>query len=104
VKPLFFEFPEDKNCFEDSVLNEQFLFGKDLMVAPLLESGQNSKFALFPGNDQWNYFYNGLPMKISTKQSEFIKITCEEDDFVPVFIREGAIVHQNSKMDNVLRT
>lgn len=39
LKPLFFEFPDDPECFKDKVMNEQFMVGQELLVTPILEQG-----------------------------------------------------------------
>lgn len=37
IKPLFFEFPTDKNTYD---LSKQFLVGNGFMVSPVLDQGK----------------------------------------------------------------
>jgi len=34
MRPLFFDFPEDKGCIS---IDDEFLFGPDILVAPVLQ-------------------------------------------------------------------
>jgi alpha-D-xyloside xylohydrolase len=46
VRPLFFEFPHDKTSW---LVEDQYLLGKDLLVAPLLEESMSRDVYLPPG-------------------------------------------------------
>ena len=39
------EFPEDKNCLE---LEDQYIFGDDILVAPLFEENQTEREVYLP--------------------------------------------------------
>ena len=47
-RPLFFEFSDDPIVYEEKVMNEQFLLGRDIMVIPILHEGEISTKAYFP--------------------------------------------------------
>jgi alpha-D-xyloside xylohydrolase len=51
LRPLFFEFPEDLGSW---LVEDQYLLGADLLVAPLLESGRDRAVYLPPG--RWRRF------------------------------------------------
>ena len=56
-RPLTFEFYLDEECYEASVIETQFLVGRALMVAPVLEEGQTEVQVYFPGEtDSWFEF------------------------------------------------
>ena len=38
MRPLFFDFPDDDDC---NAMDDQFMFGPDLLVAPVLHSGRD---------------------------------------------------------------
>lgn len=55
VKPLFAQFPQDKNTFK---IDTQFMIGNALMVSPALSYGTKVLDAYFPAG-YWYDFYNG---------------------------------------------
>ena len=46
VRPLFFEFPEDAGSW---LIDDQYMFGSDLLVAPMITAGETRKAYLPPG-------------------------------------------------------
>ena len=50
MRPLFFDFPEDKICWE---IEDEFLFGPDILVAPILEYGARSRRVYLPKGVDW---------------------------------------------------
>lgn len=45
VRSMFVEFPEDRNCLE---LEDQYMFGDDILVAPLFEDNQTERAVYLP--------------------------------------------------------
>jgi alpha-D-xyloside xylohydrolase len=50
MRPLFFDFPEDEGCFE---VEDQFMFGPELLVAPVLYEGARSRDVYLPAGESW---------------------------------------------------
>ena len=50
MRPLFVDFPSDTICYE---VEDEYLFGPDLLVAPVLEADARSRKVYFPVNDIW---------------------------------------------------
>jgi len=50
MRPLFFDFPEDEGC---SGIDDEFMFGPDLLVAPVLHEGATSRKVYLPGGAVW---------------------------------------------------
>ena len=48
MRAMFYEFPEDPVCWE---LSDQYMFGPDYLVAPVLESGARSREVYLPAGD-----------------------------------------------------
>lgn len=46
VKPLFFDFPEDDNCFNDT--EHTYFLGEAIKVSPVLKSGKDAYDVYFP--------------------------------------------------------
>lgn len=61
MRPLFYDFPEDQLCWE---VADQYMFGPDVLVAPVLYEGVRSRKVYLPAGSEWrdtNYgqTYNG---------------------------------------------
>ena len=50
IRPMFYEFPNDEKAWN---LPYQYMFGSDLLVAPVLESGARSVEAYLPEGESW---------------------------------------------------
>jgi len=51
MRPLFYDFPEDAAAWE---IEDQFMFGPDLLVAPVLHEGAHSRRVYLPTGDTWH--------------------------------------------------
>lgn len=51
IRPMFYDFPEDKNCW---TLDGQYMFGGSLLVAPVMEAGQRAKTVYLPAGTWYN--------------------------------------------------
>ncbi|PMC58964.1 family 31 glucosidase [Dolosicoccus paucivorans] len=56
MRPLFFEYPEDSKAWET---DNMYLFGSDLLVAPVLFEGLKSQRIYLPKGEKWIYAYDG---------------------------------------------
>jgi alpha-D-xyloside xylohydrolase len=50
MRPLFFEFPDDIDCWQ---IEDQFMFGSDLLVAPVVQEGARSRNVYLPTSTNW---------------------------------------------------
>ena len=50
MRPLFFDFAKDKNCYD---IEDQFIFGPDILVAPILHKGAKSRDVYLPKGASW---------------------------------------------------
>jgi len=81
MRPMFFDFPEDKVCWETE---DQYMFGPDLIVAPVMEIGMRSRKVYLPAGLKWTDAKSGKVYEGGQ--------TVEVDapvDVIPVFVREG---------------
>jgi alpha-D-xyloside xylohydrolase len=60
MRPLFFDFAGDKNCAE---VDDQFLFGPDLLVAPVLQSKVSKRKVYLPAGATWTDAWTGKKFK-----------------------------------------
>jgi alpha-D-xyloside xylohydrolase len=50
MRPLFFDFPADPACCD---VEDQFMFGPDILVAPVLAQGATSRPVYLPAGGEW---------------------------------------------------
>ncbi len=82
MRPLFFEFPGDPQTFE---MEDEWLVGREILVAPILNPGGARKVYLPAGT--WYDFSSGRPIEGPITLS----IKAELDE-IPVYVREGSIL------------
>src|SRR5690606_34330722 len=56
MRPLFYEFPRDASAWE---IEDQYMFGPNLLVAPVLEEGARSRTVYLPVGETWVDPYTG---------------------------------------------
>jgi len=56
MRPLFYDFPEDEACWQ---IEDQFMFGPDLLVAPVLYEGARSRQVYLPAGTHWRDAWTG---------------------------------------------
>ncbi len=83
LRPLFLEFPEDKHV---TGIDDEFLFGADLLVAPVLHEGVNERDVYLPAGD-WFDYWTGHPFAGS--QTVHLPVTL---DSIPMFVRSGGFI------------
>ena len=82
MRPLFFEFPGDEAAW---AVEDQFLLGPDLLVAPVAEAGARSRPVYLPRGTQWIDAASGESVEggVVTEVSAPL-------ERIPVFVRAGA--------------
>ena len=90
MKPLFYDFPEDPLAWE---AEDVYLFGHDLLVAPVLDAGIRRREVYLPVGAQWTEMATG---KIySGGQRLEVSAPLEE---IPLFLKNGAHVFSSSEI------
>jgi len=97
IKPLFFEFPDDQKLLRLQNINgvryveEQFMVGKSMMVAPVLYPAMDVVDVYFPENACW---YNLLTYELVNDLGEnrIKSIFAPMSAMIPVFIRGGWVI------------
>ncbi len=83
LRPLFLEFPEDESV---AATDDQFLFGADLLVAPVLWEGATTRSVYLPKGD-WYDYWTGRHFAGGAKVELPVTI-----DSLPLFVRGGAFI------------
>lgn len=84
IRPTFFNFPDDLNCFKDS---DDFMLGNDLLVAPVVEKGATQRQIYMPklkAGEYWFDFYNR--QKFIPGQTHCVDAPLSH---LPLFVRSG---------------
>nr|XP_045599911.1 maltase-glucoamylase, intestinal-like [Procambarus clarkii] len=85
VRALFFEFPDIPDTWE---VDDQFLWGSWLMVAPVVEPGQTSRGVYFPPG-VWYDYYTGVALNVT----EGRRVTrAAPRPHIPVYLRGGGVL------------
>jgi alpha-D-xyloside xylohydrolase len=80
MRPMLVEFAEDRTCW---TLDQQYMFGSDLLVAPVFNAHGKVEFYLPAGN--WTNYFTGEKItggRWVTEQHGF--------DSLPLYVREGS--------------
>ncbi|WP_116245732.1 TIM-barrel domain-containing protein [Nocardiopsis sp. FIRDI 009] len=84
MRPLFVDFPDDTRAWE---VDDQFLFGPDVLVAPVAEYGARSREVYLPEGAAWTDPWTGAVHR----GGGVVELDAPLDR-VPVLLREGADV------------
>ncbi|TDD72624.1 glycoside hydrolase family 31 protein [Jiangella aurantiaca] len=82
MRPLFIDFPGDRRAWE---VADQFLFGPDILVAPVTAPGQRSRDVYLPAGVRWVEVSTGAVLEGGSTVSADAPL-----DRIPVYTREGA--------------
>lgn len=66
-RPLFLHYPQDAALF---AVQDQYLYGADLMVAPVIEEGQQARDVILPGETPWRHCWTGQDYQPGTHTLE----------------------------------
>jgi alpha-D-xyloside xylohydrolase len=82
IRPLFYDFPDDTAAW---AIDDQYMFGPDLLVAPVLYEKQRSRKVYLPGGAEWKNAFTGE--SFDGGQS----VECDAPlDRIPLFVRDNA--------------
>ncbi len=82
MRPLFFDFNED-SCAWDT--EDEYMFGKDILVAPVMEDGARERSVYLPDGAEWTDAYTGEKYKGGQRVTVPAPI-----DIIPVFFKNDA--------------
>ena len=81
MRPMFFDFPEDKTCWETE---DQYMFGPDVLVAPVMEMGERTRSVYLPAGLSWTEAKTGRVYAGGSRVTVDAPLSV-----IPVFVREG---------------
>ena len=83
TRPLFFDFPEDSVTYR---LGNQYMFGSNLMIAPVIERGLQEINVYMP-KDKWYYFWDDTVVEGGDWQ-----VFQTEIETIPIFVKAGSFL------------
>jgi alpha-glucosidase len=84
MRPLWFEYPEDVRTY---LIEDQYLVGRDLLVAPVVREGEVKRRVYFPRGDAWVDWWTGKRYEGGKEEEIDAPV-----DRLPLFARAGAAI------------
>ena len=84
IRPLLFNYQNDKNTYE---INDEFIFGNSILVAPVVEQGARQRLVYLPQGDNWIDYWTGE----EHKGGKYI-IKEAPLDICPIYIKSLSII------------
>ncbi len=91
MRPLMLEFPKDERTYG---MEEEFLFGPSLLVAPVLREAATEHQVYLPAGDWFDYWTG---KRYEGGRGHTIPVTMET---LPLFVREGAFLFRQPVVQN----
>ena len=83
MRPMFYDYPDDEQCYQ---LGEQYMFGDDIIFAPIVNQGETGKNVYLPEGN-WVFARS----REHYEGGRTYNMTAELDEII-VFVKEGAKV------------
>ena len=84
IRPLFYEFPADTTCFN---IENEYMFGDEILVAPVIESQQKTKQVYLPSGANWYDFWTNEKYQGGRWISVGVNL-----ETIPIFIKAGSFI------------
>lgn len=81
MRPMFFEYPDDEVCY---TLDDQYMFGEDILFAPIVKQGQTQREVYLP-EGEWVNVNDGKVYKGPAS----VYASAEIDEFI-AFVKKGS--------------
>jgi alpha-glucosidase len=84
MRPLWFEYPDDARTY---LIEDEYLVGRDLLVAPIVTEGVTKRHVYFPAGDNWVDWWTGKTYEGGKDADVAAPL-----DRLPLFARVGAMI------------
>lgn len=82
MRPIFYDFPSDNKCWN---IDDQYMFGPELLVAPVIEDETYERTVYLPHGSEWTNAWTGE----KHAGGQFIVVRAKLDT-IPLFLKDGA--------------
>lgn len=82
MRTLFYEYPDDSNTWD---IEDEYMFGDEILVAPVLNAGQTSRKVYLPAGHNWIEYVSGNLYK----GGSWIEVDTPLEE-IPIFMGEGS--------------
>ena len=83
MRGMFHEFPGEENCWD---LDDQYMYGPDLLIAPVMKAGATSREVFLPSGAAWTNMHSGAV----TDGGRWLHVEAPLT-VIPVFLRNDAL-------------
>lgn len=99
MRPLFYQYPRDKESYASEWENTEYFIGPDILVAPILEPGKFQRKVYLPQGiihlfkllddilGEWFDFFTSKKYD----GNQVVEISAKLDE-LPVFVRSGSVI------------
>ena len=84
ARPLFMEFPQDEQTY---AIEDEYMVGDDLLVAPVVEEGEVKRSVYLPGGTQWFDYWTGKSFEGGKSYDVDAPL-----DVMPLFVKAGSLI------------
>jgi len=81
MRPIFYDFPKDAEAWE---VEDEYMFGPDLLVAPVMVEGERERELYLPAGARWKDAHSGKEYAGGKR----IRVSAPLD-LIPLFLRDG---------------
>ena len=93
MRPLFWELPGDSNGY---AVDDQFLLGPSLLVAPVIKPGANTRAVYLPAGSEWYDYWT----KQKHAGGQYVTVAAPLGT-LPLFVRAGSILPMTEPIEHV---
>lgn len=90
MRAMGLAYPSDTRTYS---LKDQFMFGRDLLVAPVIESNASKRSVYLPSGENWTDIWTGEKHNGGTKITRNVNLAT-----MPIYVRQGIILPWGPKV------
>jgi alpha-glucosidase len=92
MRPMIYEYQDDPSAIN---MDDQFMFGEDLLIAPVFQENQTARKVYFPAGEWYDFWTDE---KISGPLEKLVDAPLDK---MPIFVKAGAVVPMQEAMQYV---
>lgn len=93
MRPMFLDYESDEKTYE---INDQFMFGENILVAPVLEQGKKARMVYLPEGNKWIDYWS---KEVLSGGQYIVRET--PLDVCPIYVKAGSIIPNFNNMNYI---